>query len=129
MEKITCRQCHAEIDAVDNYCRECGLYQKAVERANLVENESAAPRLVSTRTSSRAFSRNPLLDNPWVILLLLFFALGPLALPMLWQGKAFSRRAKWILTILVVGYTLFCLWLLWFITVKWIFEPLQKLQF
>jgi hypothetical protein len=37
----------------------------------------------------------------WAVLLWLFVAMGPLALPMLWRSPHFSRRAKAVLTVLV----------------------------
>jgi hypothetical protein len=37
----------------------------------------------------------------WAVLLWLFVAMGPLALPMLWRSPCFSRRAKAVLTVLV----------------------------
>ena len=37
----------------------------------------------------------------WAVLLWLFVAMGPLALPMLWRSPHFSRRTKAVLTVLV----------------------------
>jgi hypothetical protein len=41
-----------------------------------------------------------------VILILLFFVLGPFGLPLLFKSPAFSRKGKIILTILVLVYTI-----------------------
>ena len=41
------------------------------------------------------------LNNPWVILALMFLVLGPLALPLLWRSTRFSRSAKIALTVTV----------------------------
>lgn len=38
----------------------------------------------------------------WAVLLWLFVAMGPLALPMLWRSPHFSRRTKTVLTVLVI---------------------------
>jgi hypothetical protein len=39
--------------------------------------------------------------RPYVVAMLLL--LGPLALPLLWQSPNFSRNARWIWTIIVIG--------------------------
>lgn len=44
----------------------------------------------------------------WFVLVMLFFVLGPLALPLLWSSPRFSRAAKWTLTLLLV---VFLVWL------------------
>lgn len=41
-----------------------------------------------------------------VIIILLFFVLGPLGLPLLFKSPAFTRKRKIILTILVLVYTI-----------------------
>ncbi|MFH1825843.1 MAG: hypothetical protein ABH823_00940 [bacterium] len=40
--------------------------------------------------------------RPIVVLVLLFFVLGPLALPLLYKSPAFSKSAKVILTTVVI---------------------------
>lgn len=55
--------------------------------------------------------------RPWVVLVLLFCALGPLALPVLWGSPRFSRRAKVLLTAAVTVLTVVVLWLLWVVAV------------
>ena len=44
----------------------------------------------------------------WFVLVMLFFVLGPLALPLLWKSPRFPRWAKWALT---VASLLFLAWL------------------
>ncbi|GEM_PF-6639017 len=41
----------------------------------------------------------------WFVLLMLFFVLGPLGLPLLWKSPHMTRGAKWLLTITVSAYT------------------------
>jgi len=48
-------------------------------------------------------------DNVWVVLVLLFFVVGPFGLPLVWKNPGFSRWVKWLLTIVMVVYTV---WLL-----------------
>lgn len=44
--------------------------------------------------------------NVWFVLFMLFVAVGPLGLPLVWKSPAFSRRMKWVLTVLVVVATI-----------------------
>ena len=49
-------------------------------------------------------------DLPWYyrplgVLILLFFVLGPLALPYLWKSPRFSQGMKIVLTVATVAYT------------------------
>ena len=43
--------------------------------------------------------------RPVSVLLLLFFVLGPLGLPLLYRSPKFSKRLKIILTVVVIVYT------------------------
>jgi len=43
--------------------------------------------------------------RPFSVVLLLFFVLGPLGLPLLYKSPKFSKTLKAILTIIVVLYT------------------------
>jgi len=52
----------------------------------------------------------PPLSVPWYlrpfwVLVLLFFVLGPLALPYLWKSPRFSQGLKVALTVVVIAYT------------------------
>ena len=51
-------------------------------------------------------------QNPIVIIILLFFVLGPLALPMLYKSSKFSQKQKTILTILVLINTAYLIYLI-----------------
>ena len=66
-------------------------------------------------------------DNPWVVLLMLFVVLGPLALPMLWRSRGFSPLWKALLTLLMVGVTVLILLLMWFVVAKAL-DPLEQLK-
>ena len=44
-------------------------------------------------------------ESPWVVLPLLFFVLGPLALPLLWRSHQFSTFWRVVLTALVTVLT------------------------
>jgi len=43
--------------------------------------------------------------RPVIVILLLFFVLGPLGLPLLYKSPKFSKTLKAILTIIVIFYT------------------------
>ena len=43
--------------------------------------------------------------RPWSVVLLLFFVLGPLGLPLLWRSPGFSRGMKIALTVAVMAYS------------------------
>jgi hypothetical protein len=45
--------------------------------------------------------------NPIIVVLLLFFVLGPFGLPLLFKSPKFTRTSRIILTIIVIVYTLF----------------------
>ena len=49
--------------------------------------------------------------NPTVIIILLFFVLGPLGLSLLYKSPKFSQNQKIIITILVLLYTGYILYL------------------
>jgi hypothetical protein len=120
MENFNCPRCRAQIDAEDRYCRCCGIRIKATHDLEFAEIQLVPePRPVKFSPA----------DNPWLVLLLLFFVLGPLALPMLWQSRAFTPLWKLIWTLLTVAYIFFTLWLLYFVTNKMILEPLRQLRF
>ena len=86
--KTTCRKCKAELGANDKFCRQCG-------------------------TSSGI--KIGWWESPWVVLPLLFAVVGPLALPMLWGSRRFTRAWKIALTVVVLGVTVYIVWQVWFI--------------
>jgi hypothetical protein len=43
--------------------------------------------------------------NVWFVLAMLFFVLGPLGLPLVWKNPKFSRSVKWLLTVIMIVYT------------------------
>jgi len=45
--------------------------------------------------------------NPIIVVLLLFFVLGPLGLPLLYKSPKFGKTSRLILTIFVIIYTSF----------------------
>ncbi|MBI4003396.1 MAG: hypothetical protein HY353_00060 [Candidatus Omnitrophica bacterium] len=43
--------------------------------------------------------------NVWFVLVMLFFVVGPLGLPLVWKNPRFSRWVKVVLTIVMAVYT------------------------
>ena len=107
--KPVCRQCTAVLDADDNYCRRCG------QPTPIGVNLGVAPRV----------KQPGVWESPWVILPLICFVLGPLALPLLWRSRRFTLLWKCILTVSVTGLTVFFVWTTW-VTVERTLAPLQK---
>jgi hypothetical protein len=103
-EKIVCRQCYFVLDAGDNFCRQCGL-----------ATPQMAARLGQTGVPMAAVvgSKPAFWESPWVILPMLLLIAGPLALPMLWRSRRFSRLWKIALSVFVTGITLWVFWLIW----------------
>ncbi len=115
-EKMVCRHCQAVLDAGDRFCRQCGA---ASGDAILLPSEPvAAPPPPPGR-------RPPRLESVWGVLAMLFLTLGPLALPMLWRSRQFSRLWKIVLTAIVVVITLLIVAFLWEVVPQWLAEVRQ----
>ena len=74
----TCWRCKKEIDGTDNFCRRCGAGQG---------------------------SHVPWHYRLWGILFLTF-CLGPLALPYVIRSPLLSKTAKWVLSVLIIIFTI-----------------------
>ncbi len=128
-EKMVCRQCHAVLDAGDQFCRQCGV---STADAILLPGESDAgppqprprrssriglsvllgkghagppPRPSPAAAPRRPEQRVPFWENVWVVLVMLLGVVGPLALPMLWRSRQFTLFWKIVLTVVVVAIT------------------------
>jgi hypothetical protein len=55
------------------------------------------------------------IDRRWFILTLLFGVAAVFGLPFLWISRAFNAPVKFLLTIVVILYTMLLLWLFWLI--------------
>jgi len=95
VKQIVCRVCSAEIDVADSFCRHCGT--PTTGRGDLA---------IAADTRSRATP----IDSPWVVLGLLFFVLGPFALPVLYKSRAFNTPVKIALTIVVLIIAVVAVW-------------------
>ena len=66
-----------------------------------------------------------LLDNRWFVLVLLFFVMAVLGLPVLWISRGFSVAAKIVLSVVVTLYTAVLLWLTWLI-IAWSYASVMR---
>ena len=56
-------------------------------------------------------------DNPWLMLLVLFFVTAFLGLPFLWMSRGFTTFWKVVVTIAVLIWTVLVFWVFWLIMV------------
>jgi hypothetical protein len=103
--EIVCPRCKTAIDAADNYCRRCG-----------------------TPTTAGLASSAAWWESPWVVLPMLFVVFGPLALPLLWRSRRFTRLWKLILSIVVLGGTVWLIWYVWNLTNQALAPLLQQFE-
>ena len=80
-----CLACGATTATPATYCSRCG---KALTPAS----QASAP-------GSKWY------QNIWLVLILLFFVLGPFGLPLVWKNPRFSHAVKITLTLVMVVYT------------------------
>ncbi len=66
-------------------------------------------------------------ESRWQVLVMLFLALGPLALPLLFRSPRFSRLGKVVLTFLVGVQTVLVVLLVWWFA-AWCVGELGKYQ-
>jgi len=56
-----------------------------------------------------------IIDNPWLMILTLFFVTAALGLPFLWMSRGFSTLNKVLLTIAVLLWTALVFWVFYLI--------------
>jgi hypothetical protein len=64
-----------------------------------------------------------LLDNPWAVLGLIFFAMMALGIPLIWQCRAFSLREKIFWTLAALLYTAVVFWL-FYLVMSWAYHSI-----
>lgn len=69
------------------------------------------------RDQPRAGGWREVVDNPWLVVGMLFFVTAALGLPLLWISRAFSTTWKIVLTLAVTAWTALVLWVFWLIMV------------
>lgn len=81
-----CPRCGGEVSAGAKFCSACG---------NPMEPRGGTPPP----------ARSKWYHSLWFILFMIFFVLGPLALPLVWKSPRCSRGLKIVLTVVTIGYT------------------------
>lgn len=114
--KIVCPRCGAQIDPRDDPCPHCGAltHAAATQAAEPSPDGLITPELVSERPVDRPRARRDVAESRWAVLVLLFAALGPLALHVLWRSPRFSPAWKVFLTLLVLIFTVVVVVVLWY---------------
>ncbi len=99
VQELACRHCGKVAPLESDVCPHCGGVFNS-------RRESSEP---STLRQSVADA----IDNPWVVIGLLFGVMGPLAIPVLWRSRGFTWPMKIALSIAVCVYTTLLAWLAW----------------
>lgn len=66
-------------------------------------------------------------ERAWVVLLMLFVLMGPLAFPMLWQSPHFRPATKVVLTVLVSLIAVAAVVVIWLVAV-WFVEQMRTVH-
>jgi hypothetical protein len=101
---IICHACKAELAPSDTRCDRCG--------SDVTADATVEP------DHRNGQQRRSLIDNPWVILGLMFGVALVLGLPFLWKSRGFSTLGKIVWTVIVSLYTILVFWLFWLL-VSW----------
>ena len=62
-----------------------------------------------------------LIDRPWALVAVLFFATLALGIPLIWMSRAFSVPVKLMLTIAITIYTALVFWGFW-VVMSWAYH-------
>jgi hypothetical protein len=76
---------------------------------------------VISGAAAQGASWREIVDNRVLLLCTLFFVMAALGIPFLWQSRAFSRPAKWVLTVVILAYTGLLFWVFWLI-MSWCYD-------
>jgi hypothetical protein len=66
-----------------------------------------------------------LVDNPWLMVVVLFFVTAALGLPLLWMSRGFSRGSKVVLTFAVLAWTALVFWV-FFLIMAWCYTRIAN---
>lgn len=66
-----------------------------------------------------------LIDNPWLLLGVLFFVTAALGLPLLWVSRGFSTGWKVVLTLAVLAWTALVFWV-FFLIMAWCYSQIAE---
>jgi hypothetical protein len=127
IQRIVCPGCSAFVDVGDDYCRRCGVpvSDRFGESPGARRSQTIVP-IPPELVAGSVGDSSEVLENRILVLMMLFLALGPLALPMLWRSRGFSPLWKVLLTAIVTGLFVVLLFLLWLVVAKAV-EPFSQL--
>jgi hypothetical protein len=87
--------------------------------------QDAVPtKLSANDLATKSPSWRELIDNPWIMILVLFFVTAVLGLPFLWISRGFSAFSKIVLTIAVLLWTALVFWVFYLI-MAWCWSQLE----
>ena len=114
LDSSICSTCGTALPPSSPVCTKCG---------------AANPDAVAKPGTPRAAGQvRKLIDNPWVVLALLFLVTAGLGLPVLWISRGFSVIGKIAITVIVLAYTALVLWLILSIGAWTVTSVLRSLQ-
>jgi hypothetical protein len=73
---------------------------------------------------ARGTTWRDLVDNPWLMIVTLFFVTAALGLPLLWISRGFSTFWKIVLTFAVLAWTALVFWV-FFLIMAWCWSQLR----
>lgn len=98
-----------------------------VQGRSRVDPSQAVAQTTTHDLSSRAKLR-ALVDNPWLVLGVLFFVTLFLGLPALWISRGFSPLSKVVWTILVLIWTALVFWLFYLVMYYFVYVPFKEMK-
>lgn len=103
VSRTACRRCSEMLDVGDNFCRHCGEMTKVGVALTKI-GRLPVPASAAVPEKPLSWSENP------VVVLLALSLIGPLAIPMLWRSRRFTRGWKIGLTVAVLAVTVLACW-------------------
>jgi hypothetical protein len=102
--------------------------ESSASDAEVVAAEAVTAEVVApTRATAEPSPNQRLAASRWQVLVLLFLAAGPLALPVLFQSPRFSRFWKFVLFLLVILQTILVV-LIVILFSRWLLVRIEQLR-
>ena len=95
---VSCPKCGLLLDGTAAFCSRCG----------------------ASQNYGKAWYYHPV----WVFILA-FLVLGPFALYLVWKSRLMGATLKWIITVLILGYTVYCVYLVYTVTNSTVQEVIE----
>ncbi len=111
VQTVICGSCGADQPPSAAVCSQCG--------------HALASPAGADRPAPGISGIQRVIDQPGLMLLILFGAAMILGVPWLWQSRGFSRRGKLVYTVLVTVYTIVVFWLFWLV-MSWSIASIRR---